>query len=40
MQISDGVGRESRLVLWNQPGTDVTGMLARSEKMVDTSEKV
>lgn len=26
--------------IWNQPGTDVTGMVARSEKVVNTCEAV
>ena len=36
----DGHGRQSRLCLWNHPGNDVTGMLARCEKVAGTMEKV
>ena len=38
-QVADGSGRAARLVLWNQPGTDITGMVARCEKMVNTCEQ-
>ncbi|KAK7095044.1 L-proline trans-4-hydroxylase-like [Littorina saxatilis] len=34
--VGDGEGRESKLCLWNHPGTDVTGMVARCEKVADT----
>ena len=37
---SDGKGLDIRLSVWNQPGNDVTGMVARSEKIVNTVEKV
>ena len=33
-----GSQRKTRLVLWAHPGNDITGMMARSEKMVTTSE--
>ena len=33
-------GRKIHMCLWNQPGNDVTGMAARSEKIVGTMEKV
>ena len=36
----DGHGRKSRLCLWNQPGNDITGMLARCEKVAGTMEDV
>lgn len=36
----DGHGRQSRLCLWNHPGNDITGMLARCEKVAGTTEKV
>ena len=39
-KLSDGMGKECRMALWNHPGNDVTGMLARSEKVVNTCEKV
>ncbi len=28
------------MVLWNQPGNDITGMVARVDKVVGTCEKV
>lgn len=33
-------GRKIHMCLWNQPGNDVTGMAARSEKIVGTMEKL
>eukprot|EP01120_Amphizonella_sp_Union-15-10_P006538 TRINITY_DN2112_c0_g1_i1.p1 TRINITY_DN2112_c0_g1~~TRINITY_DN2112_c0_g1_i1.p1 ORF type:complete len:298 (+),score=30.98 TRINITY_DN2112_c0_g1_i1:64-894(+) len=38
--VPDGSGRVSRLCLWNHPGNDITGMIARSEKIVNTMEKL
>jgi len=34
----DGMGRVSRMSLWNHPGTDVTGMIARVPKVARTME--
>lgn len=39
-QIPDASGRMPRMVLWRAPGSDVTGMICRCEKVVTTSEKV
>ena len=39
-ELADGQGKNSRLSVWSHPGEDVTGMLARSEKVVTTSEEV
>ncbi|XP_041369685.1 uncharacterized protein LOC121383658 [Gigantopelta aegis] len=36
----DGEGRKSRLTAWLYPGNDVTGMYARSHRMVDTVSKI
>ena len=36
----DGHGRQSRMALWNHPGKDITGMIARSEKVAGTMEEV
>ncbi|XP_070176082.1 L-proline trans-4-hydroxylase-like isoform X3 [Littorina saxatilis] len=38
--VSDGEGRESRLTQWKHPGNDVTGLLARSEKVAGSAEKL
>lgn len=38
--LSDGAGRAVRMSCWNQPGNDVTGILARTEKVAGTFEKV
>ncbi|KAJ8298786.1 hypothetical protein KUTeg_022846 [Tegillarca granosa] len=38
--LPDGQGKEAKFVIWSHPGNDVTGLLARSEKVVNTSEKV
>jgi len=40
VQVADGEGRASRLVIWSHPGNDVTGMLARSQKVAGICEKV
>jgi len=34
----DGQGLKSRLALWNHPGNDITGMVARCERVVDRME--
>ncbi|KAL4219706.1 hypothetical protein ACF0H5_022276 [Mactra antiquata] len=36
--VPDGDGREAHMILWNHPGVDVTGMVARCEKVVNTCE--
>ena len=36
----DGNGRYIRLASWQHPGNDVTGMVSRAHKFVDTFEKV
>ena len=36
----DGEGGKTKVCLWNQPGDDITGLIARSEKMAGTFEKV
>ncbi|XP_071525074.1 L-proline trans-4-hydroxylase-like [Panulirus ornatus] len=38
--LSDGKNRTNNLVLWNHPGEDVTGVLARTEKVAGTVEKL
>ena len=40
INLPDGEGRCSKMSLWNHPGSDVTGMLARCEKVAGTMEKV
>ena len=40
VQVADGKGRSSRLSLWSHPGSDVTGMVGRCEKIVGTCEEV
>ena len=37
---SDGEGKQLRLTLWNHPGSDITGMINRSEKVVNTCKEV
>ena len=32
-EVDDGAGRKSMLCLWNHPGDDITGVLARTEKV-------
>ncbi|KAK2158235.1 hypothetical protein LSH36_174g03057 [Paralvinella palmiformis] len=36
--LSDGTGSSSKLVIWNNPGHDVTGMVARVRKVAKTCE--
>ena len=36
----DGEGGRTKVCLWNQPGDDITGIIARSEKMAGTFEQV
>ncbi|XP_062569983.1 L-proline trans-4-hydroxylase-like [Saccostrea cucullata] len=38
--IPDHTGRMPRMMLWLHPGSDVTGMMARCKKVVDTAEKL
>ena len=35
-----GEGRRTRLALWDDPADDITGVIARSEKVAGTFEKV
>lgn len=37
---SDGKNRANKLSLWNHPGRDVTGVLARTDKIAGTAEQV
>ena len=36
----DGAGRKTKTVLWNHPGNDITGVIARADKVAGTFEKV
>ncbi len=36
----DSQGRESKLALWNHPGDDIFGMVARSRRIVDAMEEL
>ena len=36
----DGEGGMVKVCLWNQPGNDINGIIARSEKMAGTFEQV
>lgn len=36
----DKRGKEPKLVLWQHPGNDVTGMVARSKKVAETCQKL
>lgn len=38
-QVEKGAKKAPRII-WSHPGTDLTGMAARSEKIVNTCEKV
>jgi ectoine hydroxylase-related dioxygenase (phytanoyl-CoA dioxygenase family) len=38
--VNDGEGGQSKLCIWSHPGHDITGMVARSEKVAGTMEKL
>ena len=38
--VDDGHGKIVKMALWSHPGSDVTGMVARSHKVAGTFEKV
>ncbi|XP_072016304.1 L-proline trans-4-hydroxylase-like [Amphiura filiformis] len=38
--LPDGEGLHSNMCIWNHPGNDITGMIFRSQKMVDTAEQL
>ena len=38
--LPDGQGKKAGLVIWGHPGNDVTGIVARSEKVIDTCQKL
>jgi ectoine hydroxylase len=40
MDVRDSAGRRTNLSLWNHPGDDIYGMIARCEKMVDSVEQL
>ena len=40
LQLADGTGSYSRLLIWSHPGTDVTGMVATCEKVAKSCEIV
>ncbi|KAL4226659.1 hypothetical protein ACF0H5_014640 [Mactra antiquata] len=38
--VDDGEGRKAHMNIWNQPGDDITGMVARCDKIVNTCEQL
>ncbi|MCC6124322.1 MAG: phytanoyl-CoA dioxygenase family protein [Pirellulales bacterium] len=40
MDVRDAAGRKTNLSLWNHPGDDIYGAIARSERMVDAVERL
>jgi hypothetical protein len=38
--IADAAGRQSKLSLWNHPGDDIYGAIARSRRIVDAMEQL
>jgi ectoine hydroxylase-related dioxygenase (phytanoyl-CoA dioxygenase family) len=40
MRVMDASGRRTNLSLWNHPGNDIYGMIARSERMVNAVERL
>lgn len=39
-ELSDGEDQKSKMVIWNHPGNDYTGLMGRCRRIVDTTEKV
>ncbi len=39
-QCGDGEGKFSKFVMWNQAGSDVTGIISRSQKVAGTAQQV
>ena len=40
MAVRDAAGRKTNLSLWNHPGDDLYGTIARSERVVDATEQL
>ncbi len=40
MDVRDAAGRRTNLTLWNHPGDDIYGMIARCERMVNSVEQL
>ncbi len=40
MDVKDSSGRRTNLSLWNHPGNDIYGMIARSQRMVNSVEQL
>jgi len=40
MAVRDAEGRKTNLSLWNHPGDDIYGTIARSERIVDATEQL
>ena len=40
MGVKDASGRRTNLSLWNHPGDDIYGMIARSERVVNSMEQL
>ena len=40
MAVRDSAGRKTNLSLWNHPGDDIYGTIARSERIVDATEQL
>jgi hypothetical protein len=40
MAVRDAEGRKTNLTLWNHPGEDIYGTIARSERIVDATEQL
>lgn len=40
MDVRDSAGRRTNLSLWNHPGDDIYGIIARSARMVDAAEQL
>src|SRR5579862_5394347 len=38
--VKDAAGRESKLSLWNHPGEDIYGMIARCRRVVEAMEQL
>ncbi|XP_060067967.1 L-proline trans-4-hydroxylase-like [Ylistrum balloti] len=40
LKVGDGSGKKTKIALWTHPGSDVSGMMARCDKIVNTCEEL
>ncbi|XP_033759635.1 uncharacterized protein LOC117341880 [Pecten maximus] len=40
LKVGDGSDKKTKIVVWTNPGSDVSGVMARCDKVVNTCEKL